>query len=216
LEITSGNSVLVAPAVAVVFLGTPTGRAQDRKANLGVTFDHRLINGVIAANLLAAIVRKVDSFGSEDTAAQNERSIWDSVTVNALQQAELRERRTILEKLITEQVAGMTGAPPLEINPQESLRMLGLSSLMALELTCWLEANLRQSLPATLLWTYPTITALATHLAEATDKPAANIEEPERKTHEVSLRESITLDNIEDLSEEEAEALLKRRVEGSL
>ena len=96
LEITQGNPVLVAPAIAVVFLGAPTGRDHDRKANLGVTFDHRLINGVIAANFLATIVRKVDSFASEDAGPQNKTTIWDSATVSALREAEPRERRTIL------------------------------------------------------------------------------------------------------------------------
>jgi pyruvate dehydrogenase E2 component (dihydrolipoamide acetyltransferase) len=66
LGITHGTSVLVAPAVAVVFLGAPTRRGPDRTANLGVTFDHRLINGVTAANLLADIVRQIHRFGAED------------------------------------------------------------------------------------------------------------------------------------------------------
>lgn len=214
LEITQGNPVLVAPAIAVVFLGAPTGRDHDRKANLGVTFDHRLINGVSAANFLATIVRKIDSFASEDAEPQNKTSIWDNATVSALREAEPRERRTILEKQITEQVARMVEASPIDIDPRAPLRMLGFSSLMAVELTNYLATNLRRSLSDTLLWTYPTIAELAAYLADETGEALVNIDEPQRQSHKVGLQGSTILDNLENLSEEEAEALLKKRVEG--
>lgn len=216
LEITQGNPVLVAPAIAVVFLGAPTGRDHDRKANLGVTFDHRLINGVSAANFLATIVRKVDSFASEDGGPQNKTTIWDSAIVSALREAEPRERRTILEKQITEQVARMVEASPIDIDPRAPLRMLGFSSLMAVELTNYLATNLRRSLSDTLLWTYPTIAELAAYLADETGEALVNIEEPQRQSHKVGLQGSTILDNLENLSEETAEALLKKKVEGKL
>ena len=216
LEITQGNPVLVAPAIAVVFLGAPTGRDHDRKANLGVTFDHRLINGVSAANFLATIVRKVDSFASEDGGPQNKTTIWDSAIVSALREAEPRERRTILEKQITEQVARMVEASPIDIDPRAPLRMLGFSSLMAVELTNYLATNLRRSLSDTLLWTYPTIAELAAYLADETAEALVNIEEPQRQSHKVGLQGSTILDNLENLSEETAEALLKKKVEGKL
>jgi acyl carrier protein len=44
------------------------------------------------------------------------------------------------------------------------LRSLGLDSLMALELRNRLERNLRQKFSATLVWNYPTISAIAAHL----------------------------------------------------
>ena len=216
LEITHGNPVLVAPAIAVVFLCAPTGRGQDRKANLGVTFDHRLINGVSAANFLATIVRKVDSFASEDVRLQNKKSIWDSATVSALREAQPRERRTILEDLLIEQVAEMIKASPTDIDTRAPLRTLGFSSLMAVELTDYLATNLRRSLSDTLLWTYPTIAELAAYLADETGEAGVNIEEPQRQTHKVGLQRSTILDNLENLSEETAEALLKKKVEGKL
>jgi pyruvate/2-oxoglutarate dehydrogenase complex dihydrolipoamide acyltransferase (E2) component len=214
LDITDGNSVLVAPAIAVVFLGAPTGRAQDRKANLGVTFDHRLINGVSAANFLATIVRKVDSFASKDSQPHGKKSVWDSATVSALREAEPKERRRILENLLTQHVAGMIEASPGEIDPREPLRMLGLTSRMTLELTSFLATNLGRTLSSTLLWTYPTIAELAAHLADETGRPVVNIEEPQREHHRVELRASTTLNNLENLSEDEAEALVKRKTEG--
>jgi hypothetical protein len=176
-----------------------------------VTFDHRLINGVSAANFLATIVDKVDSLASEDTGPKNKKSVWDSATVKALREAEPRERQTILEKLLTQQVAEMIEASPSEIDPREPLRMLGLTSRMALELTNFLGTNLRRTLSATLLWTYPTIAELAARLADETGRTVVNSREPQR---EPGLRGSKSLDDLENLSEEEAEALLKRKVEG--
>ncbi|MHB8635614.1 MAG: 2-oxo acid dehydrogenase subunit E2 [Fimbriimonadaceae bacterium] len=64
--------VVVAPAVATVFVGEVyTGIDQHaetlqpaRLANLAMTFDHRLINGVGAANFLNAIKRHVETISS--------------------------------------------------------------------------------------------------------------------------------------------------------
>jgi pyruvate/2-oxoglutarate dehydrogenase complex dihydrolipoamide acyltransferase (E2) component/acyl carrier protein len=214
LEITHGNPVLVAPAIAVVFLGAPTGRPHERKANLGVTFDHRLINGVTAANLLATIVRRIDSFASEDAGSRNRKSPWDPATLLALRESEPRKRRTILEKQITDQVARMTEAAPSDVDPRLPLRMLGFSSLMAVELTNYLATNLGQSLSDTLLWTYPTIAELAAYLADESAGTTLNIEEPPRRMHNVGQHGSTILDHLENLSDEEAEALLKKKVEG--
>jgi len=65
LKVTDGTPVLIAPAVAVVFLCAPTGPPLDRKANLGVTFDHRLINGACAARFLASIIEQIQSLAAD-------------------------------------------------------------------------------------------------------------------------------------------------------
>jgi pyruvate dehydrogenase E2 component (dihydrolipoamide acetyltransferase) len=65
LKVTDGIPVLIAPAVAVVFLCAPTGTPLDRKANLGVTFDHRLINGACAARFLASIIEQINNLAAE-------------------------------------------------------------------------------------------------------------------------------------------------------
>jgi pyruvate dehydrogenase E2 component (dihydrolipoamide acetyltransferase) len=64
-------AVVVPPGVATLFLGEPyNGLDQtvselklQRCANMGITFDHRLLNGVGAANFLNAIKEKVERIG---------------------------------------------------------------------------------------------------------------------------------------------------------
>jgi pyruvate dehydrogenase E2 component (dihydrolipoamide acetyltransferase) len=63
LKITDGVPVLIAPAVAVVFLCAPV----DRRANVGVTFDHRLINGACAARFLGSIIERIQSLATGKT-----------------------------------------------------------------------------------------------------------------------------------------------------
>lgn len=61
-------AVVVPPSVATVFLGEPFwgydgGKEEprlQRQANLGITFDHRLMNGVGAAEFMLAIREKVE------------------------------------------------------------------------------------------------------------------------------------------------------------
>ena len=66
LKITDGVPVLIAPAVAVVFLCAP----EDMKANVGVTFDHRLINGASAARFLGSILERIQSFADGKTGVE--------------------------------------------------------------------------------------------------------------------------------------------------
>ncbi len=51
--------VLVAPAIAVLFIGATYEQNGKTLANLALTFDHRLINGVEAAEFLRAVAGRV-------------------------------------------------------------------------------------------------------------------------------------------------------------
>lgn len=55
-EIYDAVPVLVAPAVAVLFIGASFERNGELLVNLALTFDHRLIQGIEAANFLKSIV----------------------------------------------------------------------------------------------------------------------------------------------------------------
>jgi pyruvate dehydrogenase E2 component (dihydrolipoamide acetyltransferase) len=51
--------VLVSPAIGILFLGAPFMQEGILKANLVLTFDHRLIYGIEAANFLNALAERV-------------------------------------------------------------------------------------------------------------------------------------------------------------
>ena len=180
--ITDASPVLVAPAIAVVFLGAPYGPASDRQANLGVTFDHRLINGMQAGAFLGSIAHQVEGFAAEDFApqdripAQPELLRADSIG-NALRAAEPGVRREMLQTYVTEQVMGLVEPALSHIDPLRSLSTLDLNSLKALELTNRLARDLGMTLPASLLWTYPTIAELASHLTEQIGMPQQSVYE---------------------------------------
>lgn len=57
-EVYDAVPVLVAPAVAVLFIGAPFEQNGEVVVNLALTFDHRLIQGIEAANFLKSIVEK--------------------------------------------------------------------------------------------------------------------------------------------------------------
>ncbi|WP_395137600.1 2-oxo acid dehydrogenase subunit E2 [Armatimonas sp.] len=59
-EIVDAVPVLVAPAVAVLFIGSPFEQGGKMLVNLVLTFDHRLVHGVEAAEFLRTIVQNVE------------------------------------------------------------------------------------------------------------------------------------------------------------
>lgn len=56
-EVTDAVPVLVAPAAAVLFIGSAFEQGGQQVVNLALAFDHRLIHGVEAAEFLRTIVR---------------------------------------------------------------------------------------------------------------------------------------------------------------
>ncbi|MFG3712984.1 beta-ketoacyl synthase N-terminal-like domain-containing protein [Micromonospora sp. NPDC047730] len=63
-------------------------------------------------------------------------------------------------------VAGEMKAAETDVDPHRPLLEMGLDSIMAVSIRRRLEQGLRLSLPSTLLWRHPTVTAVAGHLAD--------------------------------------------------
>ena len=76
------------------------------------------------------------------------------------------ERRALLETHLREQVGQVLRIAAARVDPATPLKSLGLNSLMSLELRNRLETAFGLTLPATLVWNYPTVTAVAAHLEE--------------------------------------------------
>lgn len=92
------------------------------------------------------------------------------------------ERRRLLEGVVKEAVGSVLRIAPARLDPRKALGSMGLNSLMAMELRNRLEAATGRSLSATLAWNYPTVEALAAHLAggetAAAPAPAASATSP--------------------------------------
>jgi acyl transferase domain-containing protein/NADPH:quinone reductase-like Zn-dependent oxidoreductase/acyl carrier protein len=83
-----------------------------------------------------------------------------------LETAESAQRKSLLEEHLCAEIAGVLKLDPARLDRQGALERLGFDSLMALELRNRLERSLGLTLPATLIWAYPTMVALAAYLSE--------------------------------------------------
>jgi acyl carrier protein len=117
---------------------------------------------------------------------------------DSLKQAEPAERSGLLaERLRLETVQILSLAPDSAVNEDTALHDLGLDSLMAVELRNRLQVVLERQLSPTLALDYPTLRALRQNLL-------AEMSFPEDTPGAVG----VSIDNIADLTDSEAEALL--------
>jgi len=116
---------------------------------------------------------------------------------------EPRARR--LEQHVREQIAAVLRLPPTRLERDTPLKTYGVDSLMGLEMRNRLERSLGLRLSATLIWSYPTLTALVAFLGEqlwpAAADPAADVAEPDAAAQDLAA-----------LSEAEKEALLAAKL----
>ena len=121
--------------------------------------------------------------------------------------APIDERTPFLIDKICEQIKLVMGLEEDEaIDPNQPLQELGLDSLMAVELRNILCALIDKQLPATLMFKYPTVASLSGFLIEDMFKGEMPLEEP--KVAVVAVEEEGEEESLDDLSEEELEAML--------
>jgi len=82
------------------------------------------------------------------------------------------ERVALVQEAVGAQVCRVLRIPESQLDPAAPLSSLGMDSLMSLEIRNRIEATLGITVPATLLWTYPTVAALAAHLGADADADA--------------------------------------------
>jgi acyl transferase domain-containing protein/acyl carrier protein len=75
-------------------------------------------------------------------------------------------RNSIIEGYVKEHLSKIVRIPPNRIDVNKPLKYLGLDSLMGLELRNSLQTSLGVSLPATMVFNYPTTTLLSQYLAD--------------------------------------------------
>ncbi len=131
-----------------------------------------------------------------------------------LEEASPTKRQDILRTHVRDQVVNVLGLDPsFPIRPQQGLFDVGLNSLAAVELMNHLQTSLGQPLSSTLVFDYPTIESLSGYLASTVlplNPSGASQVEPPTANHPQAVMD---LHELEQLSEDEAEALLIKRLE---
>jgi acyl carrier protein len=93
------------------------------------------------------------------------------------------------------------------LDPRQPLNELGLDSLMAVELRNVLSASIGRPLPATLLFDYPTVDALAAFIGRDLLGTA-----PAEAPVAAAVPADGVIDRIEDLSDEEVDRMFAERM----
>jgi myxalamid-type polyketide synthase MxaB len=149
------------------------------------------------------------NMGSAESKPKSSKKDRDFLGV--LKRTPAEKRINLLSRYVKREAAAALGLDPEEhLNRQQPLKEMGLDSLMAVELRNTLSALLDRLLPATLLFDYPTIEAIARYLAEEVLGIALPQGEGENTPVEPQILKGphADMDDLDRLSEAEAEALL--------
>ncbi len=103
--------------------------------------------------------------GAAGPTEQTEKSPSDPIkAAGSLAAMDRAERRAWLERQVREAAAEVTKVPADRFDPAKPFGEYGMDSIMALDLRRRLEARIGLELSVTLLWSYPTVQALAGYL----------------------------------------------------
>jgi myxalamid-type polyketide synthase MxaB len=132
-----------------------------------------------------------------------------------LEQTLPAQRRSTLVAHIKQELIRLVGlAPDVELDPGQPLNSYGLDSLMAVEMRNSLSTSLGKSLPASLLFDYPTGLALADHLLQtipglmANPAQTAQVDTGKQNSTFAPTNSGTPDSAVDQLSEDEAEAQL--------
>lgn len=123
-------------------------------------------------------------------------------------------RSHCLLQLLEQRVQAVLGLDSQPLDPHQPLQELGLDSLLSIELRNSLSACLGVSLPATLLFNYPTLSALADYIAREFLSGAADAAPTTSRPPQA--RPANLLEEIELLSDEEVDRLLSAKTAGGV
>jgi acyl transferase domain-containing protein/NADPH:quinone reductase-like Zn-dependent oxidoreductase/NAD(P)-dependent dehydrogenase (short-subunit alcohol dehydrogenase family)/ubiquinone/menaquinone biosynthesis C-methylase UbiE len=131
-----------------------------------------------------------------------------------LSQAPSNRRRPLIEAHIREQAIRVLGlSPSFKLDPNRGLATFGMDSLMTIELKNRLQVSVGKPLSSTIVFDHPTVTALAEYL-EQNVLPAPGPKEAAGKPGGTD-EEGRTITELNQLSDEEAEAMLAEELSGS-
>ncbi len=152
---------------------------------------------------LSGVAVKKASVPTAPAAQARAETAW----VDRLAAASVQQRPALLQAFVKENVGHVLGIDPARVREQVPLHEMGLDSLMAVELRnrLGLGLGLARKLPATLVFDYPTVAALAEYLSRGEAMPEA----PASANAPAAVAEGAdVLESIEELSDEEVDRLL--------
>jgi acyl carrier protein len=125
------------------------------------------------------------------------------------------KRPSVLATYVSEEVARVLGIGSAEkVDQRQPLVDMGLDSLMAVELRNLLGSGLelQRSLPATIVYDYPSVKEMAAYLETLLPFNSSVIEEPVQRVAPENIGDTGALADIEQLSDEEVDRLFAERV----
>lgn len=123
------------------------------------------------------------------------------------------KRKSLLVNHVREKAAQILSVANVNsIDLHEPLQTMGLDSLMAVELRNQLGQSVNKALPATLLFEYPTVTALADYLANEILVLEKDVPEPVTAQVQVTAIEQPSTSSLDELSDDELAAMLKKKL----
>jgi len=156
----------------------------------------------------------LNHFAGVRAAKGDTTTVQKSKFVQRLEKASPEERKEMLIQYLREQATRVLGLDPATpVDPNKPLSEMGLDSLMAIELKNTLDNAVGQKLPATVVFNYPTIDALAGYLlTEVLQLEGEKTEHPESNedTH-TAMEDKIKA--LQELSDEEVEKMLLESLE---
>jgi acyl carrier protein len=146
----------------------------------------------------------VDPTSGESQPGTQVRDLW--------RHAAPAQRRGLLQAHLHEKALSVLGLDPsVTIGERTALKEAGLDSLMAVEMRNVLTRSVGRSLPATLLFDYPTLDALAGYLMRVLDLEAPAAVSTAASAHPAT---GSAANAMAELSDEEAEAQLLAELDG--
>ena len=129
------------------------------------------------------------------------------------------ERHDVLVTFVRRAVARvLRSSDPSRLGREQRLLDMGFDSLMAVELRNILKQGLEltNKLPATLVFDFPTISAIASYLERliAPPEPMSAISEAKAEIHPPAGGPAVGIAEIAEMTDEQVEALLLKRLEG--
>ncbi|MFN8008994.1 MAG: 2-oxo acid dehydrogenase subunit E2 [Terriglobia bacterium] len=216
--ITQAIPVLVAPAIGILFVGSPhpeTHQGQKPDLNLTLTFDHRLINGIGAARFLKDVVAEVDALGIargpySGSTQNSAEGMQPKPILASLGSATEKDKRTLLESHLRTRVSEMMCVPASAVNAKTPLRTQGFKSLMSVQLSQRLAQDLSLALPASLVFDYPSVSEMASFImgelrGRPLSYPAPSVSGDDQKEAQMRMR-------LAEISDMEAADLLEQRL----